>query len=282
MTSAYGTDPRLTYSEYLHVPELLEHQIPLTEPGAHDEMQFIVVHQVYELWFRLILHTVDEIDRLLRSGSERDLRNVVRLGRRIQRILEVLVKQIHVLETMRPSDFLAFRTRLNPASGFQSVQFREFECALGLKDRRLVAHTKPDPRHAHALARLEAESIADHLYRLLNEHGFEVVLPTLNRIDGTERTEAEEATTLKSLRRIYDAPDDHPLLYELCEGLVEIDEQVVLWRRHHVMMVERQIGDKPGTGKGTTGDLDGIRYLITTIMRKAFPDLWAVRTVLTD
>ncbi len=282
MTSTYGKDSRLTYSEYLHVTELLEQQVPLTEPSAHDEMQFIVVHQVYELWFRLILHEVDEIDRLLRAGGDTDLRNAVRLGRRIQRILEVLVKQIHVLETMRPADFLAFRTLLNPASGFQSVQFREFECALGLKDRALVAHTSTDPRHAAALARLEAESLADHVYGLLNARGFEVILPSLNRVDGSERSQADEATTLASLRRIYDAPDDHPLLYELCEGLVEIDEQVVLWRRHHVMMVERQIGDKPGTGKGTTGDLDGIRYLLTTIMRKAFPDLWAVRTVLTD
>jgi tryptophan 2,3-dioxygenase len=266
----------LTYSEYLKVPELLDQQTCLAEPEAHDELQFIIVHQVYELWFKLVRHEIDTIQALLAAGAERDLRNVVRLARRIEAILKVCVGQIHVLETMRPIDFLDFRARLNPASGFQSVQFREVECALGLKDATLASYTKTDPRHPELLERLEAPSISDDLYATLNRAGFEVTPP------GPERTDAQEHTTMQSLKRIYDKPDDHSLPYELCEVLVDIDEQLILWRRHHVMMVERQIGDKPGTGKGTTGELDGIRYLTTTLTRRAFPDLWSVRTLLAD
>lgn len=271
-----GPPRPLTYSEYLKVPELLTHQHCLSVPPAHDELQFIVVHQVYELWFKLVRHEIDAIQRLLAAGGETELRNAVRLCRRIEAILKVLVLQIHVLETMRPSDFLDFRARLNPASGFQSVQFREVECALGLKDETLAGYTRGDPRHGELLARLQAESVSDQLYDVLTAQGHPVVRP------GPQRSEAQQAATLAALRRIYSDPDAHPLVYELCEALVDIDEQLILWRRHHIMMVERQIGDKPGTGKGTTGDLDGIRYLATTLSRRVFPDLWTVRTLLPD
>ncbi len=274
--TAYGKNSQLTYSGYLKVPELLQQQTCLTEPEAHDELQFIIVHQVYELWFKLVRHEIDEIQRLLRAGSDTDLRNALRLCRRIEEIMKVLVVQIHVLETMRPADFLAFRAALNPASGFQSVQFREVEAAFGLRDARLASFTKGDPRHPDLLKRMEAESLSDQLYKILAEKGYDVHAP------GEARSEEQDATTMAALKTIYDSPDDHPLIYELCEGLVEVDEQLILWRRHHVMMVERQIGDKPGTGKGTTGNVDGIRYLQTTLMRRAFPDLWSVRTLLTD
>jgi len=274
-TVADDTKP-LSYSKYLRVPELLQQQRCLSQPPAHDELQFIIVHQVYELWFKLVMHEIDEIARLLRGGEDRDVRGATRLCGRIHAIFSVLVQQIHVLETMRPADFLTFRARLNPASGFQSVQFREVEAALGLRDAELASYTKTDPRHRELLERMEAPSIVEVLYGLLRRRGYEVTVP------GPERDEAGRDATLRALKRIYDRPDDEPLLYDLCEAVVEIDEQLVLWRRHHVMMVERQIGDKPGTGKGTTGDLDGIRYLKTTLSRRAFPDLWAVRTLLDD
>jgi len=266
---------QLTYSDYLRVPQLLDQQRCLAE-DAHDELQFIVVHQVYELWFKLVLHELDTVGRLLGSDDERDARRAVHLLARVDRIFGVLVDQIHVLETMRPADFMAFRKHLNPASGFQSVQFREVECALGLEDERLVGFTRDDPRHDALLERLAAPSVADALYGWLRRRGHAVTVP------GEERGEDEQASTLAALKTIYDAPDDHPLEYAVCEAFVEVDEKVVLWRRHHVMMVERQLGDKPGTGKGTTGELDGIRYLKTTLMRKALPDLWAVRTILED
>lgn len=266
---------QLTYSDYLKVPTLLDQQHCLT-PGTHDELQFIIVHQVYELWFKLVLHELDEIQRLVDDGEPSALRGAVRLSRRVHEIFRVLVQQIHVLESMRPADFLQFRTALNPASGFGSVQFRETECALGLKDEELAAHARNDPRWPELQRRLAAPSILDSLYARLQALGYDVTPP------GPERGEAAECDTLAAFKTIYDQPDKHPLVYELCEALVDVDEQLILWRRHHVMMVERHIGLKPGTGKGVTGGTDGIRYLAKTFTRRAFEDLWNVRSLLAD
>ena len=265
----------LRYSDYLHVDQLLKQQVCRADPPAHDELQFIIVHQVYELWFVLVRHELDEVHRRLDGGSDTDLRAALHGLRRVKAIFDVLVPQIHVLESMRPVDFLAFRAHLNPASGFQSVQFREVECMLGLKDRKLASYAQDDPRYGELLKRLDAPSLIDALYASLAGRGFDVVAP-----DG--RDAAASARTMETLRTLYAAPDAHPLEYAVCEALVDLDEQLVLWRQHHVMMVERQIGAKPGTGKGTTGDLDGIRYLSTTLTRRAAPDLWAVRTLLPD
>jgi tryptophan 2,3-dioxygenase len=270
----YGKDARLSYSEYLHVPQLLREQECQTDPPAHDELQFIVVHQVYELWFKLVLFELDAVHAAIDTGDDDSLRTATRLLRRVETIFKVLVQQIHVLETMRPVDFLAFRSKLNPASGFQSVQFREVECLLGLKDEQLLARVGGDPRIAALRERFEGDSIADALYRLFASRGLRVVPPDEGR------SEEQRDDTLQALRVIYEHPDDSAPLHDLCEALVDIDEQVVLWRRHHVMMVERQIGAKPGTGKGTTGELDGIRYLVTTLNKRALQDLWDVRTVL--
>lgn len=271
-----GHERALTYSEYLRVPQLLEQQRCLATPEVHDELQFIIVHQVYELWFKLVLHTLDEMQRFVAAGDDVSLRGAVRLGRRVQAIFDVLIRQIHVLESMRPADFLKFRAILNPASGFGSVQFREVECVLGLKDSRLAAAASGDPRHPELMRRMTAPSLADVFYERLAAQGLDVVAPS------SERSPDEERRTLLALRGVYDDPDGRPLQYDLCETFVELDEQLILWRRHHIMMVERHIGDKPGTGKGVTGDLDGIRYLKTTLPRRAFPDLWAVRSILTD
>jgi tryptophan 2,3-dioxygenase len=272
--SEYGQDARLSYSEYLHVPQLLREQVCQTDPPAHDELQFIIVHQVYELWFKLVLFELDAVHAAVDAADDDSLRTATRLLRRVETIFKVLVQQIHVLESMRPLDFLAFRSRLNPASGFQSVQFREVECLLGLKDEALLSRVGGDPRIASLQSRFEGDSIADALYRLLAARGLRVVPPDEGR------SEAQRESTLQSLREIYEHPDEQAALHDLCEALVEVDEQVVLWRRHHVMMVERQIGAKTGTGKGTTGDLDGIRYLVTTLNKRALQDLWDVRTVL--
>jgi tryptophan 2,3-dioxygenase len=271
---AYGQGGKLTYSEYLMVPELLQLQREQSDPAVHDELQFIVVHQVYELWFKLILHELDAITAATATATDEGFRTAARLGRRVVSILEVLVSQIHVLESMRPVDFLAFRHKLNPASGFQSAQFREVELVLGLKDPALLKRLATDASAAAALARFEQPSLPATLYAALRRRGLAVTLP------GPERTEAQARETLDALRGVYEQPDRHSALYDLCEILLDIDEQVVLWRRHHVMMVERQIGAKPGTGAGTTGELDGIRYLRTTLDKQALPDLWAVRTVI--
>ncbi len=227
-----------------------------------------MVHQVYELWFKLVLFELDAVHALIDTSDDDALRTATRLLRRVETILKVCVAQIHVLETMRPVEFLAFRGRLNPASGFQSVQFREVEFLLGLKDEALMARVGGDPRIATLRERFEGDSIADALYRLLAARGLPVVPPDVGRSD------AQQAATLQALRAIYEHPDEQPALHDLCEALVDVDEQIVLWRRHHVMMVERQIGAKPGTGRGTTGDLDGIRYLTTTLNKRALQDLW--------
>jgi tryptophan 2,3-dioxygenase len=275
--------PTLSYSSYLHVPELLSQQECLAEPPAHDELQFIIVHQVYELWFKLVLFELDAVNTALQratgqveSEAEGELRAATRLCRRVVEIFRVLVPQIHVLESMRPVDFLAFRSRLNPASGFQSAQFREVEFVMGLKNAELIRRLDADPRLPQVQARFDAPSIADNLYRLLAARGLPATAP------GAARTDTAARDTLEALRAVYEHPDDHHTLYELFEALLDVDEQIVLWRRHHVVMVERQIGDKPGTGKGRTGDLDGIRYLRTTLDRFALPDLWAVRGALED
>jgi tryptophan 2,3-dioxygenase len=272
----YGKDARLTYSEYLHVPQLLREQQCLADPPAHDELQFIVVHQVYELWFKLLLHELDAVHSLIARGDDLALREAARLCRRVETIFKVLVQQIHVLESMRPVDFLRFRDRLKPASGFQSVQFREVECLMGLKDDDLLRRVDDDPRLPALRARFEADSLPDALYRTLAARGFAVTPPD------PARTPAQAAATLQALRVVYEKPDEHAPLHDLCEALLDIDEQIILWRRHHVMMVERQIGAKAGTGQGHTGDLDGIRYLRTTLGKRALPDLWDVRTVLAD
>ena len=270
----YGKDSRLTYSEYLKVPELLRLQSEQSDPAVHDELQFIIVHQVYELWFKLILHELDSIAAATATATDEGFRTAARLGRRVVSILQVLVTQIHVLESMRPVDFLAFRNKLNPASGFQSAQFREVEALLGLKDPALMKRLASDATAAAAVRRFDQPSLPEILYGALQRRGLAVVLP------GPERTEAQAGATLQALRGIYEQPDRHSALYDLCEVLLDVDEQITLWRRHHVMMVERQIGAKPGTGQGTTGELDGIRYLRTTLDKRALPDLWAVRTVL--
>ena len=270
----YGKDSRLTYSEYLKVPELLRLQSEQSDPAVHDELQFIIVHQVYELWFKLILHELDAIAAATATATDDGFRAATRLGRRVVSILQVLVTQIHVLESMRPVDFLAFRSKLNPASGFQSAQFREVEAVLGLRDPALMKRLATDATAAAAVRRFDQPSLPQILYGALQRRGLAVTLP------GPERTEAQARDTLQALRGIYEQPDRHSAPYDLCEMLLDIDEQVVLWRRHHVMMVERQIGAKPGTGAGATGELDGIRYLRTTLDKQALPDLWAVRTVL--
>jgi tryptophan 2,3-dioxygenase len=272
--TAYGEGAQLSYSEYLRIPQLLEQQNCLSDPSAHDELQFIVVHQVYELWFKLVLHELDGVKAALDSGTDKDIYQATHLLHRVETIFKVLVGQIHVLESMRPVDFLAFRERLNPASGFQSAQFREVECLMGLKNAELIRRVQDDPRIDVLRARFEAESLPESLYRLLVARGFDVTVP------GEERGEAQQDATIAALTGIYHAPLENRLLYDLFEAFVDIDEQLVLWRRHHVMMVERQIGLKAGTGKGHTGDLDGIRYLKTTLSKNALPDLWAVRTAL--
>jgi tryptophan 2,3-dioxygenase len=258
----------MTYGRYLKVPELLSLQQCLSSPAQHDEPLFIVIHQVYELWFKLTLHELDTAAAHLNADR---VSEATRLLRRVVEIERVLVEQVSVLESMRPQDFIGFRYHLNPASGFQSVQFREVEFLLGLKDRALLAALRSEPEECARLERRLAEaSLSDVVDALLVRRGFARTPEPEPNPTGRVR---EECWRLAALLRLYEQPEAHPDLLALCEVLLDVDEQLGLWRSRHVFMVERMIGAKRGTGGS-----DGVGYLRTTLPKRAFPDLWRVRS----
>jgi tryptophan 2,3-dioxygenase len=258
--------PPLTYGTYLRIPELLGLQRCRSDPPEHDEPLFIIVHQVYELWFKQLLHEIDSSVRLL--GDDR-VSQATRLLRRALEILRLLVQQVRILETMRPQDFLAFRSRLNPASGFQSLQFRELEFCLGMKDPEILERLDSPADEVERLrSRLTEPSLGDAVDGILERRGFEGAVV----VGGASRP---EAWRLRALTQIYTHPDRDAELSALMEVLIEIDESLGLWRYHHVLMVERMIGSKRGTGGS-----DGAPYLRGTLDKRAFPDLWRVRTEL--
>lgn len=262
----------MTYNDYLKVPELLRLQELKSQPPHHDEMLFIVIHQAYELWFKLILHEIEKAIGLLQQKQILPARHFLH---RVVEIMKLLVNQIHILETMTPADFLQFRDRLEPASGFQSVQFREVEFVIGLKDTRYLRmfHNRPD-LEAVLQRRLAQPDLRSAFYGLLREVGF--ALPDDVTIEGLAGNAAAEAQLLDALKGIYQDPLENMPLYVLSESLVDLDEHLNLWRYHHVRVVERIIGHKPGTGGST-----GIGYLQKTTVKRCFPYLWRVRTELT-
>ncbi|HWP41925.1 MAG TPA: tryptophan 2,3-dioxygenase family protein, partial [Blastocatellia bacterium] len=230
-------------------------------PPHHDETLFIIIHQVYELWFKQLLHELDTIiDRLDRDEPLR----ASRLLRRCIEIQRVLVSQVAVLETMTPMDFLAFRDNLLPASGFQSAQFREIEYVSGLKERGyLKNYEHGSEEYERLVARLNAPSLGDAYYSLLRRRGFN--LPE-------DKGQGKEVR-VKELLRIYEEAERHYDLFLLTENLIEYDEMFALWRLRHIKMVERMIGSKTGTGGS-----EGAAYLKTTVERKFFPELWELRS----
>jgi tryptophan 2,3-dioxygenase len=250
---------RLSYGSYLHVPELLDQQVPVSEPPAHDELLFITIHQVYELWFKLLLWELgDARDRML-AGEDYLPRLRLQRAHAVER---VLIEQVDVLETMTPQDFLAFRASLAPASGFQSVQFREIEFLSGAKDPAYVARlgdASPLERDRMA-ARLAEPSLWDGFLHLLAAAGFDVT---------TEETRREALLAVSRDRGAYGP------LWDLSEALVEHDALWARWRARHVLMVERQIGTKSGTGGST-----GAPYLRRRLDLRFFPELWDLRSYL--
>jgi tryptophan 2,3-dioxygenase len=264
-----GTKP-LNYDEYLKVPQLINLQECKSIPAHHDEMLFIIIHQTYELWFRLILH---ECDSAIEAMNRDDVFLAEKQLGRVVEIKRILVQQIHILETMLPSDFLAFRDHLKPASGFQSGQFRELEFVCGIKDENVLRSFDDQPDTLERLKkRLNAATLADSFYSLLARKGFRVE-PLSNR--EKEAWQLWQEKTAKELLKIYVAPSEYYEIYHLAERLVEIDEYINLWRYHHLRMVERMIGAKIGTGGS-----EGVGYLMKTLNQKAFPELWLVRNYL--
>lgn len=249
---------RLSYGSYLKVDELLGLQHPLSRPEHHDEMLFIVIHQVYELWFKLLLH---ELDATTAALDRDDLLRVSKYFRRVHTIQRLLESQIDVLETMTPHEFNQFRDNLNPASGFQSVQFREIEFLCGVRRTDTLAYIELDDAHrARLQARLERPSLYDRVKALLARRGYAI---------------EPSSALVESMRQIYADADARYDLYLLMEDLIEFDERFLLWRSRHVLMVERMIGQRTGTGGSS-----GVQYLQGTLVHRFFPELWEVRTYL--
>jgi len=257
--------PAVTYGSYLQIDALLELQKARSEGPEHDEMLFIVIHQVYELWFKQLLHELDRVVELLNRGDAVRTQHTLK---RILTILKVLVAQLDILETMTPLEFLSFRSRLEAASGFQSDQFRQIEFLLGQKSRGAIERFGDATRARIALERRwRAPTIWDAFLQYLKREGYPVPPQHLDR-DVTAAIEPSsdvQAILVDIYRR-------DPQRSELCERLVDLDEGIQEWRYRHVKMVERTIGTKPGTGGST-----GAKYLSATVGRPVFPDLWEIR-----
>jgi tryptophan 2,3-dioxygenase len=236
---------RLSYGSYLKVPELLALQHGLSD--EHDELLFIVAHQVYELWFKVVLFELEAARDRIDADDIFFARHHLH---RVHVIEKLLVEQIEVLETMSPQDFLAFRSQLAPASGFQSVQFREIEFLSGLKEPKYLARIEATPGETRRLRRrLDEPSVADSFRGLVERRGS------------------------PSLLEIFRDREHHGDLFDLCEALLDHDEAFAHWRARHVLMVERQIGSKAGTGGSS-----GAEYLRTTLGKRFYPELWDVRS----
>jgi tryptophan 2,3-dioxygenase len=253
-----STSEPVTYGSYLRLPDLLACQSPATD--AHDELLFVIIHQVYELWFKQILHEAALLQSRLEAGHST---GSLHTARRIAKILKTIVGQLDVLETMTPQQFATFRPQLGSSSGFQSDQFRELEAVLGRRDL-----PSDDPGTASALAR---RSVFDSLLRYLAVSGYPVPEPALER-DPAEPWHGGDPAILEVLATVY--ANEENAAAEVCEALVDIDEGIQEWRYRHVKMVERIIGVRMGTGGSA-----GAEYLRSTLFRPAFPDLWDVRSV---
>lgn len=261
----------LTYDRYLKIHELLSLQELKSAPPEHDELLFITIHQVYELWFKQILH---EIDKCQDDIKIQLLPSALQSLKRINIIQKVLVHQVDVLETMPPNEFNRFRDKLNPASGFQSHQFRLLEYRLGMKDPSYLKYFQNDSKAYEQLElSFATPSVWESFIELIREHG---PLAKQQTSKNTENSEADENDILmRSLTEIYRYPQDFHKLFSICEALMDIDEQLMIWRYRHVAMVSRMIGDLSGTGGSS-----GAKYLQSTLSKRAFPALWKIRNQL--
>jgi len=247
---------RLTYGSYLRLPELLAQQVPQADPPVHDELLFITVHQAYELWFKQMLHELAAARDMMDAGETWRARHLLR---RVHVIERLLVAQIDVLETMTPQDFLEFRASLAPASGFQSVQFRELEFLSGAKDAGFISRFRAltDTERSRLAGRLAQPTLWDAYVGLLASRGLAT---------------ATDEQVLASLQAVAKDRAAHLDLWQLAEDLLTHDELAQLWRARHVQMVERQIGGKSGTGGST-----GAPYLHSRVPLRYYPLLWELR-----
>jgi tryptophan 2,3-dioxygenase len=271
MSEDYGQNAPLSYNKYLRVPELIELQTCLSSPAHHDELLFITVHQAYELWFKQILHEIDAAIALMKEDRSVEAAQALR---RVVEIEKLLIAQIHILETMSPVRFLGFRDELNPASGFQSMQFREIEFSSGLKDERIIREFRDDDFARRRLeARMQQPSLSEAFFALLRRSGFDT--PASDAPRDAEEHRANYGKRQRAIVEVLTHPEQLNKEYQLAEALLEHDEYFSLWRSHHIKMVERMVGTKRGTGGS-----EGVGYLKTTLDKKFFPELWEARTYL--
>ena len=264
-------DGQMTYAGYLQLDTLLSAQRPLSQPPCHNEMLFIVQHQVAELWMKLLIH---ELRAAVAHLQVDDVDACLKVLARVKQVQRQLFEQWAVLETLTPSEYLEFRPVLGPSSGFQSLQYRLIEFLLGNKNAdmlRLFAH---DPAAQDALrAVLEAPSLYDEFLRHLGRRGHAVPAPLLQR-DWTQPYQRSEAL-LPALKRIYQERANYWSEYHLCEQLVDVEGSFQLWRFRHMKTVERIIGHRRGTGGSS-----GVSFLKKALELEFFPELLDVRTVL--
>jgi tryptophan 2,3-dioxygenase len=258
----------VTYASYLRLDDLLALQRPREGELEHDETLFVIIHQVYELWFKEVLHELDYLMQRLREG---DTPKALHTLKRVLTILKVLVAQIDILETMTPLGFLSFRDRLESGSGFHSYQFRELESVLGAKNPAAIERYAAGSEHRRRVElRHRAPTVFDAFLQYLTRSGFTVPKALLTR-DVT--LPPEPSPELQGV--LIDVYRTNPVVTSVCERLIDLDEGFMEWRYRHVKMVQRTIGTRRGTGGS-----QGAEYLMTTINRPAFPDLWAIRTEL--
>jgi tryptophan 2,3-dioxygenase len=257
------SDAPVSYWSYLALDELLAAQRPRSE--EHDELLFIVIHQVSELWFKQVLHEVAHVQRALEGG---DASGALEGLRRVLAIFKTLVGQMDVLETLTPRQFAAFRGQLGPASGFQSAQFRELEAALGARDDAAVARAPEGVARERVAAAMARPAVFDSLLRYFAGSGSAVPAAVLERDVSSAYEGSEEVQEM-----VLSVYAEGGLGAQVCERLVDLDEGLQEWRYRHVKLIERTIGSKAGTGGSS-----GAEFLQRTLFRPAFPDLWAVRS----
>lgn len=257
----------LTYSDYLKIDALLALQQPRSTPPEHDEQLFIVIHQTYELWFKLLLH---ELEKVKRDFSAGDLYGAIHTFKRVRTVMKTMVAQLDILETMTPMSFTSFRDRLDTASGFQSYQFRELEFVLGYKraDMNFAALYGEGSNGQRALQRRQRErSVIDHFYDFLATRGASI--PAELRQRDVSRSNEPDERVQESLLSMYQTMPDVAILFE---SMTDFDEGLQEWRYRHVKVVERTIGSKHGTGGS-----EGVEFLKRSLFRPVFADLWAIR-----
>ena len=260
---------RMTYGSYLGLDQLLDAQHPVSVPQHHDEMLFIIQHQTTELWLKLTLHELSSARDLLASD---DLREALKRVARVKRIQDVMTQQWSVLATLTPTEYAQFRGSLGNSSGFQSVQYRAVEFALGNKNERMLQVFRDHPANLALLtAEFERPTLYDELLRYASRRGIPIPTEILDR--DVREPYRPHPSLVPAIREIYENPQTHWDLYEACEDLVDLEDNFQFWRFRHLKTVTRTIGMKPGTGGSS-----GVGFLQKALELTFFPELYTVRT----